>query len=84
MDIDKIEKSIRNVPDFPKVGINFKDITTLLLDHYAFNEVINIFYETEFTNWKNLEFKSDEYYTSDNNNPAEGQVNEDVGLIKNS
>jgi adenine phosphoribosyltransferase len=27
------EKAIRNIPDYPKPGINFKDITPLLLDH---------------------------------------------------
>lgn len=31
---------IRNVPDFPKPGIQFKDITTLLLHPEAFREVI--------------------------------------------
>ena len=45
MDIDKIKKSIRNVPDFPKSGIQFKDITTLLQDQYAFKEVIEAFYD---------------------------------------
>lgn len=31
---------IRNVPDFPKPGIQFKDITTLLQDVEAYNHVI--------------------------------------------
>ena len=31
-DIDKLEKSIRDVPDFPKPGIIFKDITPILAD----------------------------------------------------
>ena len=44
MDIDKIKNSIRNVPDFPKPGIQFKDITTLLQDQYAFKEAIDAFY----------------------------------------
>ena len=44
MDIDKIKNSIRNVPDFPKPGIQFKDITTLLQDQGAFKEVIEVFY----------------------------------------
>ena len=35
-----LKKLIREVPDFPKEGINFKDITTLLKSHDAFNEVI--------------------------------------------
>jgi len=45
MDIEHIKKSIRNVPDFPKKGIQFKDITPLLQDPELFSEVINIFYE---------------------------------------
>jgi len=44
MDIDKIGKSIRNVPDFPKPGIQFKDITTLLQNQEAFKETIETFY----------------------------------------
>ena len=44
MDINRIKKSIRNVPDFPKPGIQFKDITTLLQDKDAFSETIEIFY----------------------------------------
>ena len=46
MTIEKIKGSIRNVPDFPKPGIQFKDISTLLNDHIIFNEVIEIFYDT--------------------------------------
>ena len=36
---------IRDIPDYPKKGVNFKDITTLLKDSNAFRDVINIFYE---------------------------------------
>jgi adenine phosphoribosyltransferase len=43
MNRDKIKNAIRNIPDFPKPGIQFKDITTLLLDHDAFSESIDIF-----------------------------------------
>jgi adenine phosphoribosyltransferase len=32
----KLEQTIRDVPDFPKTGILFKDITTLLKDGAAF------------------------------------------------
>ena len=32
---------IRNIPDFPKPGIQFKDITTLLKNGPAFQEIIN-------------------------------------------
>jgi len=37
----EIEALIRNVPDFPLPGIQFKDITTLLRDGPAFREVID-------------------------------------------
>jgi len=46
MDIERIKKSIRNVPDFPKPGIQFKDITTLLQNLDAFGETIDFFYNT--------------------------------------
>lgn len=36
-----IEALIRNMPDFPLPGIQFKDITTLLRDGPAFREVID-------------------------------------------
>jgi adenine phosphoribosyltransferase len=36
---------IRNIPDFPKPGIQFKDITPLLADSKAFQECIEIFYQ---------------------------------------
>ena len=42
MDINKIKESIRNVPDFPKKGIQFKDITPLLMDPILYNHVIKI------------------------------------------
>ena len=35
------ERLIRDVPDFPKEGIIFKDITPVLQDHAAFAEVID-------------------------------------------
>lgn len=37
-----LEKIIRNVPDFPKKGILFKDITTLLKDKKAFAEAVDL------------------------------------------
>ena len=36
-----LEKIIRDVPDFPKEGIIFKDITTLLKDAEAFREAVD-------------------------------------------
>ena len=32
---------IRSIPDYPKKGILFRDITTLIKDEYAFEETIN-------------------------------------------
>lgn len=39
------KKQIREVPDFPKEGISFKDITTLLKNNEAFNEVVDLVVE---------------------------------------
>jgi len=36
---------IRNVPDFPKPGIQFKDITTLLLEPPAFKHIVDTWAE---------------------------------------
>ena len=36
---------IRNIPDFPIPGIQFKDITTLLRDGRAFRQVVDTFAE---------------------------------------
>ncbi len=41
----EFEKYIRNVPDFPIPGIQFKDITTLLRDGQAFQRVIDLLAE---------------------------------------
>jgi adenine phosphoribosyltransferase len=45
MRVNELKESIRVIPDFPKEGIFFKDITTLLNDAKAFTQVIDIFYE---------------------------------------
>jgi len=39
----KIDLAIREVPNFPKSGINFKDITSLLLDPQLSSEIIDNF-----------------------------------------
>ena len=39
--MDDFKKLIREVPDFPKPGINFYDITTLLKDKVGFKNVID-------------------------------------------
>ena len=38
----EIEKAIRNVPDFPKPGIQFKDITPVLADARLFSGAIDL------------------------------------------
>jgi adenine phosphoribosyltransferase len=40
--IDKISRAIRDIPDFPKEGIIFKDITTLLNDATLFAQSIDL------------------------------------------
>ncbi|MCX5707537.1 MAG: adenine phosphoribosyltransferase [Candidatus Omnitrophica bacterium] len=40
-----LENSIRNIPDFPKPGILFRDITTLLKDGKAFKITIDCLYK---------------------------------------
>jgi adenine phosphoribosyltransferase len=42
---DKIKSTVRNVPDFPKPGINFKDISPLLANPQLSKEIV-----TEFAN----------------------------------
>ena len=44
---EKIDKVIREIPDFPKKGINFKDITPLLLHADLTNDIIDSFTEIE-------------------------------------
>jgi adenine phosphoribosyltransferase len=39
----EIKKAIRNIPDFPKKGIDFKDITPILLDAELCNNILNEF-----------------------------------------
>ena len=42
---EKIDIAIREVPNFPKPGINFKDITTILLDSDLSSGIISAFIE---------------------------------------
>ena len=41
MELELIRSKIRNIPDFPKPGIIFKDITPLLQDRSAFQSCID-------------------------------------------
>ena len=38
---ERIERALRDVPDFPKPGILFKDITTVLQDAELFSDIID-------------------------------------------
>lgn len=40
-----VKRSIRDIPDFPKEGILFRDITTLLQNGPLFNRVIDMLYQ---------------------------------------
>ena len=42
---ERLKKMIRNIPDFPKEGIQFKDITTLLKDNSALADAIDLLAE---------------------------------------
>jgi adenine phosphoribosyltransferase len=48
MSLDAVRARIRDVPDFPKKGIVFKDITPILADPKLFREVIDAL----ATHWK--------------------------------
>ena len=43
MSTDRIKAAIRDVPDFPKPGIIFKDITPILADPELFKATIDVF-----------------------------------------
>ncbi len=49
---ERVKNAIRDVPDFPKKGIIFKDITTLLNKGELFSEVIDYFGEK----YKDIDF----------------------------
>jgi len=43
--MEELKQAIRNIPDFPKKGILFRDITTLLNKKERFSEVIDVLVE---------------------------------------
>ncbi len=43
--MNDLKQYIRNIPDFPKKGILFRDITTLLSNKDRFREVVDVLYE---------------------------------------
>ncbi len=38
---ERIKKGVRNVPDFPKPGIDFKDVTTLMMNPELSNAILD-------------------------------------------
>ncbi|TFH64071.1 MAG: adenine phosphoribosyltransferase [Candidatus Zixiibacteriota bacterium] len=40
--MEELKSKIRNIPDFPKEGIVFKDITTLLSDSRSFHRMVDL------------------------------------------
>jgi 5'-methylthioadenosine phosphorylase len=44
-EIQRLKNSIRTIPDFPKPGVIFRDITTLLKDRESLKKLIDILYE---------------------------------------
>jgi len=42
---EELRNTIRNIPDFPKKGIVFRDITTLLKDRAAFRSAMDLFHD---------------------------------------
>jgi adenine phosphoribosyltransferase len=40
---ESIKKAIRTVPDWPKPGVSFRDITTVLQDRTAFRKLVDAF-----------------------------------------
>jgi 5'-methylthioadenosine phosphorylase len=44
-EINKLKDKIRTIPDFPKKGIMFRDITTLFQDRESLRKVADMFYE---------------------------------------
>jgi adenine phosphoribosyltransferase len=42
IDLERLKALVRDVPDFPKPGVVFKDITPLLADDAAFSTVIDL------------------------------------------
>jgi adenine phosphoribosyltransferase len=45
MNTEKLRNSVRNIPDFPIPGIQFKDVTTLFKDAQVLHELADVLYE---------------------------------------
>ena len=44
--MDELKKIIRNIPDFPKPGVQFKDVTTLFEDRWGLKRCLDLLEET--------------------------------------
>ena len=47
MNVDTLKKAIRDIPDFPKQGIIFKDITPVLSDPALFKTAVDLFVDRQ-------------------------------------
>jgi adenine phosphoribosyltransferase len=45
LDSEKFMSLIRDIKDYPKKGVVFRDITTLIKNGKAFNDVLDVFYD---------------------------------------
>ncbi|MDR2087002.1 MAG: adenine phosphoribosyltransferase, partial [Dysgonamonadaceae bacterium] len=45
MNIEKLKNAVRNIPDFPIPGIQFKDVTTLFKDYELLKELSDGLYD---------------------------------------
>ena len=48
VDLDVVKKSIRNIPDFPKPGIHFKDVSTSYQDGAIFRFIASEIYDLKY------------------------------------
>jgi len=44
-EINKLKEKVRTIPDFPKQGVMFRDITTLLQNKESLRKLVELFYE---------------------------------------
>src|SRR5690606_8201466 len=42
MSVEQVKSSIRTIADYPKPGIQFRDVTSLMADSAAFNQTIQL------------------------------------------
>lgn len=47
-DVRRLTELVRTIPDFPKKGIMFRDITTLILDPWGFRKTVDLLSEAAF------------------------------------